>query len=192
MQDAHLGEQSTRREFSLMCVYTANIQFDIHKNTAYIKCVNQQTFPEIEALQQKLRERLDELQSQIDPLAAEAGRIRTQLGLVDKLLKVSCGEDTTPGEAAINEQPGNGRNIANIIAKILADAASPLHISMIREAYLKEGNTIPGKGNESNLLAYVVRDPRFVRVAKGTYGLAENGFIPQAAKRRRKRRKRKA
>jgi hypothetical protein len=173
-------------------VYNINIHLDIRKYTMYIECVDQQTLPEIEALQQRLRDRLDEIQSQIDPLAVEAGRIRTQLGLVDKLLRVSRGEDAPPGESAMNEQPGNGRNIANIIARILADAASPLHISMIRQAYLREGNTIPGKGNESNLLAYVVRDPRFVRVAKGTYGLAGHGLIPQAAKRHRQRRKRKA
>jgi hypothetical protein len=153
--------------------------------------VNQQTFPEIEALQQRLRDRLDEIQRQIDPLAVEAGRIRTQLGLVDKLLKVSRGEETPSAEVAMNGQYGNGRNIADTIARILAESATPLHISMIRQAYLREGNRIPGKGNESNLLAYVVRDPRFVRVAKGTYGLAEHGFIPPVAKGRRKRRKRK-
>jgi hypothetical protein len=163
---------------------------DIHNNTVYIDCVNQQTLPEIEALQERLRNRLEEIREQIDPLAIEAARIRTQLGLVDRLLKVSRGEDATSDEAAINQQ-GNGRNVANTIARILADAASPLHISVIRQTYLREGNTIPGKGTESNLLAYVVRDPRFVRVAKGTYGLGEHGLIPQAAKRRRKRRKRK-
>jgi hypothetical protein len=153
--------------------------------------VNQQTLPEIEALQQRLKDRLDEVQRQIAPLALEAGLIRTQLALVEKLLKVSRGEGPPPDEVAINGQHGNGRNVADTIARILAEAASPLHISMIRQAYLQDGNTIPGKGTESNLLAYVVRDSRFVRVAKGTYGLTEQGFRPHTRKRRRKRRKKK-
>jgi hypothetical protein len=154
--------------------------------------VNQQTLPEIEALQQRLRDRPDEIQRQIAPLSLEAGLIRTQLGLVDKLLQVTRGEEATSGEVVINNEHGNGRNVADTIARILAESASPLHISMIRQAYLREGNTIPGKGTESNLLAYVVRDQRFVRVAKGTYGLTEQGLHPQTPKRRRKRRKRKA
>jgi hypothetical protein len=153
--------------------------------------VNQRTLPEAETLQQRLKDRLEEVQRQIAPLALEAGLIRTQLGLVDKLLKVSRSEETPSGEVAINGQHGNGRNVADTIARILAESSSPLHISKIQEAYLREGNTIPGRGTESNLLAYVVRDSRFVRVAKGTYGLAEHGFRSNTTKRRRKRRKRK-
>lgn len=147
----------------------------------------------IEELGTRLRTRLDEIENQIRPLQNEAAKLRAQLDLVNKLLRVTKSNGTTlvseySSEVAKSTSAATGKTVADTVADVLAGAAQPLHISQIREGYLNTGRPIPGKGTYANLLAYMVRDPRFVRVAKGTYALSGgNASAPRRVKRRKRR-----
>jgi hypothetical protein len=148
---------------------------------------------QIEELRATLQARLAEIEEQLRPLQDEAVKLRTQLDLVTKLLHVTKGEGTVaepPQQVQFAEATTSGKLVADNVAEILMTAGTPLHISQIRTNYLETGRTIPGKGTYANLLAYMVRDRRFIRVAKGTYALSGRTALPaEPAKRRKKRRK---
>jgi hypothetical protein len=130
-----------------------------------------------------LERKLAELDARVRPLLAEVEKTRQQLQLVDRLLGlesrggggrlVSVTSPTSPGDF-------NG-SVTEALASILLEAGHPLHISQVKERFLSLGLTIPGRGNESNLLSYIVRDPRFVRVSKGTYTLEAGAALGPAS-----------
>lgn len=133
------------------------------------------TAVQIRQLREQLQQRLSDLEEQLRPLQSEAAKIRAQLDLATKLFEVA-NRDVLPSNAELvgaEPQTGPKQPIGNVVAEILEASASPLHISEIRNRYVATGREIPGKGAEANLLAYMVRDPRFVRVAKGTYALVD-------------------
>jgi hypothetical protein len=130
---------------------------------------------DLSRIREMLSRRLSELDEQLAPLQAERSRLGTQLELVERALSVDgaggpakAAADSTlvPAAAA-----GLRETVTAGVAKILAEAGTPLHISEIRSRYIASGHTIPGRGTESNLLIYMGPDPRFVRVTKGTYAL---------------------
>jgi hypothetical protein len=149
---------------------------------------------QIEEWRDQLRHELQELERQATPLLAHIRQLKQQLDLLDRLARVTAegalpDPPASPSElTAPNDQ---GSPPTEIIAEILRKAGEPLHISAIRERYIASGHLIPGKGTESNLLAYMVRDPRFVRIAKGTYSLGSGPARPSPAKSKRKRRRRR-
>jgi hypothetical protein len=146
---------------------------------------------QIEELQGRLQTRLTEIEEQLRPLQGEAAKLRTQLDLVTKLLHVTTGNGTVPKQASALASDISGKTVADNVAEILA-GGEPLHISQIRDRYVEGGRTIPGKGTYANLLAYMVRDRRFVRVAKGTYALSDRTQLPADPPKRRRKRRRKA
>lgn len=90
--------------------------------------------------------------------------------------------------ATVNVRPDGA--VSDVVVEILREAGGPLHISDIKQRFLATGRSIPGRGTESNLLSYIVRDPRFTRVSKGTYTLDSSG-AGKVRKRRQRRRKAK-
>jgi seryl-tRNA synthetase len=68
------------------------------------------------------------------------------------------------------------RDIKDNIADILAEQNGELHYKHIYDKLLSRGIRIPGKDPLQNLLSYLSRDERFVRVDKGTYTLTEEAF----------------
>lgn len=141
---------------------------------------------DLQSVRERLQNRLIEVERQLGPLQAEAAKVKTQLEFVERALGV---DEATAPTMAKQARSGPRRSINELVEKILVEAAQPLHISEIRKRFVAAGHEIPGQGKESNLLIYMVRDPRFVRVAKGTYGLAVSGLV--AAPRRRKRRRKR-
>lgn len=150
----------------------------------------------------RLTRRLSELDQQLAPLQAERVRLGAQLELVERALSVD-GTGTTingPADSAVEPPVAAGPREAVTagVAEILAEAGTPLHISEIRNRYIATGRTIPGRGNESNLLIYMGRDPRFVRVTKGTYALSDGTTAiaqtqePPLKKQRKRRRRRRS
>jgi hypothetical protein len=77
------------------------------------------------------------------------------------------------------------------VARELASAGRPVHISdlmrLLREAQVQ----IPGAGTQANLITHLRRDPRLVRPSRGMYGLAAWGLenMPMVAGRKRRRRR---
>jgi hypothetical protein len=65
----------------------------------------------------------------------------------------------------------------------------PLHYRRIANIVTSNGRLIPGKDPAANLVTQLSRDSRFIRTARGTYGLAEWGLTPQKRTRRKKKRK---
>jgi hypothetical protein len=130
---------------------------------------------ELSQIRERLARQLSEVDVQLAPLQAERARLSVQLELVERALSVN-GTAVPPkraADAASPVPPGPRETVPAVVAKILAEAGEPLHISEIRNRYIASGHTIPGRGIESNLLIYMGRDPRFVRVTKGTYALSD-------------------
>lgn len=158
---------------------------------------------DLSQIRERLSRRLSELDEQLAPLQAERARLGAQLDLVERALSVDgdgVPTKTADGSAFVPPPAAGPRETVTAgVAKILAEAGTPLHISEIRNRYIASGEKIPGRGTESNLLIYMGRDPRFVRVTKGTYALSD-GTSPIAQvqeptlnkvhRRRRKRRSR--
>lgn len=148
----------------------------------------------IEELKARLQARLAEIEEQLRPLQGEATKLRTQLDLVTKLLRVTKADSTILESPQQVLAPGvtiSGKTLADGVAEVLLSAGTPLHISEIRTKYLDSGRMIPGKGTYANLLAYMVRDRRFVRTAKGTYALSGRIELSAEPIKRRKRRRRR-
>jgi len=68
------------------------------------------------------------------------------------------------------------KDIKENIADILADADSELHYKHIYDKLISRGIQIPGKDPVQNLLSYLSRDKRFVRIDKGTYTLTDEAM----------------
>lgn len=158
---------------------------------------------DLSQIRERLSRRLSELDERLAPLQAERARLGAQLDLVERALSVD-GTGVTAKAADDSAlvpllATGPRETVTAGVAKILAEAGTPLHISEIRNRYIASGQTIPGRGTESNLLIYMGRDPRFVRVTKGTYALSDGTSamtqapeptFKKAQKRRRRRRSR--
>lgn len=144
----------------------------------------------MEALKEQLVVYLAGLQEKSASITAEIDRTKQQIELIERLLRVS---DAGAAPKATATSGTGGATPSEVIRQILQEANAPLHISEILSRYVARGNRVPGKGTEANLLSYMVRDARFVRVAKGIYTLASGGTAyPSVAKQRtRKRRKRR-
>jgi len=100
--------------------------------------------------------------------------------------------------AGANNTGGDNRAtptfVREMARKILTESGVPLHISEIHKQFLANGYLIPGSGTPFNILAHLVNDKSFARVARGTYALA--GDVPAdqvlaKAPRKRKANKRK-
>jgi len=141
-------------------------------------------------VQRRLQARIATLEAEIFPMQEELSRLRIQSDLVGRALNAGSGETGTPD--ALNEVPTVRASVSDRIFDILKNASEALHVSEIKSRYLAKGYVIPGQGNESNLLVYIVRDHRFVRVSKGTYALSKGEPLgnvvakPKAKRRRRK------
>ena len=140
----------------------------------------------------RLSEQILSIEETIRPLQEQLSRLKAQAELIERALQVGSGnehQDALPADNKVAKQ-----NVADRVFDLLREAAGPLHVSEILRQYVARGFTVPGQGNESNLLVYIVRDPRFVRVSKGTYAIAQSGSVPAPSVRpkARKRRRKKA
>jgi len=156
---------------------------------------------DLSQIRQRLAQRLSEVDEQLAPLQAEHARLSAQLELVQRALSVNgtgvAPKPTSDSAVVPTLTAGLRETVTAVVHKILAEAGEPLHISEIRNRYIASGQTIPGRGTESNLLIYMGRDPRFVRVTKGTYALSDGSSLmaqpleatlTKARRRRRRRR----
>ena len=122
---------------------------------------------------------VENLQKRRDQVDAELQRTSKKLDLVRQMRLLEEGP-AKPGATTITAHkdvratPTAVREMAH---KILSDATVPLHISEIHRQFKERGYAIPGGGTPFNILAHLVNDKAFVRVARGTYALA--GSVPQ-------------
>jgi hypothetical protein len=144
---------------------------------------------DLKGIQSRLLKKISEVEAEMHPLQEQVVRLKAQLDLVEKALQVgskSAGPmDSHQGPAATKS------SVPDRVIELLKEAGKALHVSEILSQYVAKGFAVPGQGKESNLLVYIVRDPRFIRVSKGTYALAQGEPHPTVTKLKVKRRRRK-
>jgi len=145
-----------------------------------------------------LQREVERLQTERNRIDAELQRATKKLDLVRQMRSLNDGSaaDTYAASTSVDVRatPSSVREMAH---RILSESGRPLHISEIHQQFLARGHAIPGSGTPFNILAHLVNDKSFVRVARGTYALAgsvpQEQVLPRAERRaRRRRRKRKA
>jgi hypothetical protein len=141
------------------------------------------------------------LQSERERIESELQRATKKLELVRqmRLLEDGSAQSAPPVATALKERRATPTAVREMAHKVLSESAGPLHISEIHQQFVARGYAIPGSGTPFNILAHLVNDKSFVRVARGTYALAGSvppeQVLPKAerkASRRRTRKKRSA
>jgi hypothetical protein len=155
--------------------------------------MNRQEFEtDLQNVATRLQDRIEQVEAEVAPLLEEISRLRLQLEHVNRAICAQGVGNLENGQLPAVLMPAKV-GVAQRVFEILRDAGRPLHVSEIKTQYEGKGWRVPGQGSESNLLAYIVRDPRFARVSKGTYVLAAPGMQSEkVTKAKRKRRRRKS
>ncbi len=127
-----------------------------------------------------LKSELDELSQRRQELDVKVQHLSRKLELVRQMrsLEESPHLETTPDpiETASTEKRPTPGSVREMARKIIAELGHPLHISEIHRQFLDRGYPIPGGGTPFNILAHIVNDKTFVRIARGTYALT--GTVP--------------
>jgi hypothetical protein len=149
----------------------------------------------------KIAEWEEVLQHEVERLQGERDRVDSELQRALKKLELvrqmrSIDDPPTPQTlAAVKEHRATPTAVRETAQRILLDAKRPLHISEIHKQFLDNGYAIPGSGTPFNILAHLVNDKSFVRVARGTYALAgtvpQEQVLPRAERKSRRRRRKK-
>jgi hypothetical protein len=87
---------------------------------------------QIETMMERLRRRLAELDEQVEPINLEIGRLKLQLDLLSRLLQSTARTSAMNSQKHRDSSPnqfGKHESIVDIVAGILRDAATPVHIS---------------------------------------------------------------
>jgi hypothetical protein len=155
--------------------------------------------PDLSAWQAALAGQIEELRSEISTKQVALAQAEERLSLVTKLIEVETRVQKGHrhgGEASGSSPSGStgprareNLDLESAVEDILRGAGEPLHISTIREALLKKGVPVPGRGDEANIIVRLRRlNDRFTRTARGTYGLAEWALPPLVSRTQRGRR----
>ena len=142
-----------------------------------------------------LQREVERLQTARNRIDAELQRAAKKLDLVRQMRSLDDGHAIATSAASdVRATPGSVREMTQ---RILSELGRPLHINEIHQQFLARAYAIPGSGTPFNILAHLVNDKSFVRVARGTYALAGSvppeQVLPKAERKaRRRRRRRKA
>jgi hypothetical protein len=125
-----------------------------------------------------LQSEIEDLRRRREQLDAEIQKRTKKLELIKqmRLLEEEPGGTCATSSAAI-EVRATPKAVKESAQRILKESQGPLHISSIHRQFQERGYPIPGSGTPFNILAHLVNDKTFVRVARGTYALA--GSVPQ-------------
>jgi hypothetical protein len=130
------------------------------------------------------------LRDRMAPLEAELRAKEEQLAAIDRLLALQRPELASSPMVEGERRTGEARGASSFLdaaAAHLAKEGAPLHYREIHSRVVAAGREVPGRDGAANLLAHIGRDPRFVRVGRGTYALAEWRLAGLARRKRRKR-----
>jgi hypothetical protein len=134
----------------------------------------------------RAKARSAEIDEQLGQLTSERRAVRREVELLEELLAVRRGEavQSSSSREAID---GGGKRIAQrrkggthpvVVAAIaeLEKTRRPLHISELMLALQDQGVSIPGSGQQANLIAHLTRESQIVRPSRGMYALASWGI----------------
>jgi hypothetical protein len=133
----------------------------------------------LEALQlwaNEIEIEIAEITASIIPLQQRLEASREKLDLVQRLIHLSnpnVGSSYTNIKEISQLSPTPTLpEIEDSIESILASCGKPMHISDIRASLIQLGIPLPGRGDEANIILRLRRaNNRFIRTARGTYGL---------------------
>jgi hypothetical protein len=140
------------------------------------------------AIRDQLAVGIEEARAEMARLKANVSIMEERLQLVSRLIEVETrvesedagpmsGErsEANPEAAAPPRSPDD--ELETEVEGILEAAGKPMHISEIRSELLLRGFPIPGRGDDANIIVRLRKDgTRFVRTARGTYGLPKWGI----------------
>ncbi len=111
---------------------------------------------------------LEELRAEMRRLAELIGRKEAQVKNLNDLLALEgrTAEATAPTDAVVTTG-----SFLDVAADILRGSSSGIYYRDLIAALSDRGITVPGQDPAANLIAHITRDQRFVRTARGTYGL---------------------
>lgn len=137
-----------------------------------------------------LRAESESLRSERSRIEADLQRVSKKLELVRQMLSLEHSPNPSTPQSDLTEGKATPSGVKEMTSKILAESGSPMHISEIHRKFVERGYPIPGQGTAFNILAHLVNDKTFVRVARGTYALAgtvpDDQILPKAARTRRR------
>lgn len=128
----------------------------------------------LESEREELARRRGELDAQLQQVSRKLELLREMKSLEESHAEVGTASRVPTVSTESRPTPASVREVAR---RILADSGRPLHISEIHRQFLNNGYPIPGGGTPFNILAHLVNDKSFVRVARGTYALS--GTVPE-------------
>ncbi len=143
-----------------------------------------------------LKHELDDLRKRRNEIESQFQRVSKRLELIRQMraLDEAPEQPVSPPDSPASEAKPTPSTVREMTKRILIDTGRPLHISEIFREFTNRGYPIPGRGTPFNVLAHLVNDKSFVRVARGTYALAgtvpQESVLPKAPRRHRRARRR--
>jgi hypothetical protein len=144
-----------------------------------------------------LVEQMSLLEAQMAELGRELTKRREEERLLRKLIALRTCDSAAPEtvmSSSLAGAPNGDRGVKAVVIEAVVDtlkeAARPVHISDLMRVLLGRNVSIPGSGNQANLITYLRRDPRIVRPSRGMYALSEWGLHDMPAAKRKRRRAR--
>lgn len=154
--------------------------YNILYDTAYIRETKEGSMSSenyIDALMQKLsalKEDINKDRQHIKELLEKVQAKEEQANYIVKLLEA---EDVSlSGKVVDGLQQKSISDLA--FEKLKSFQQEPVHYRKLADLIISDGKLIPGQDPAANLISHLSRDSRFVRVGRGTYGLAEWGLEP--------------
>jgi hypothetical protein len=139
-----------------------------------------------------LAEEMAQLKAQIEPLDAQLRHKQEELAAVESLLALQHADPDAQAATLPSPQLTAQRAtsvISDAVYELLQTERVPAHYREIHARLCERGAHVPGRNPAANLLTHIARDERFVRVGRGTYGLAEWGQTKGKQGRRQRRRR---
>lgn len=139
-----------------------------------------------------LREKRREVLGDIERLRAEATELGTriaakdgQLRNLDDLLALEVGPSVSAAggdDAPPRTTTNKSQRFTDAAVDVLTERGVPIHYQEITRLLSERDIYIPGKDPAANLIAHMLRDPRFGRASgRGMYGLASWSALRAAA-----------
>ena len=143
---------------------------------------------------QRAEDELLEAKQRAEALRAEASLLRNLLSIRNGSQGVDLvgSRGTELGPHGLERTRPPGFDLIQSSIRELEANKKPMHISELMDALRRRGVSIPGAGNQANVISYLRRDSRIVRPHRGIYALRAWGLGDKKTTRRRKRKARKA
>lgn len=141
----------------------------------FIEIVKEQ----IGALQQEVKEHdseIERLEHTLDATRQTRFETARQIDQLQHLLSANQPNGSGSAEQGVLRPFADADAVVNLIR----DHGAPMHYRKIHEVLVQRGFKIGGKGEATTLLSRYFRDPRLVRVSRGTYDLAREGSTGEA------------